>query len=119
PKHYKSASIPPSIFTRTHSSVVQALLNKHVLQALRRRCLCAHYPCCRQAVEHPSPGYPPTSDQCCASVVPASSSSASAVAALLGLDLSGLLVDWRHHGHLRPPRGGVEYVPAATSKYFR
>ncbi|KAF7336086.1 Hydrophobin 2 [Mycena sanguinolenta] len=32
----------------------------------------------------------PTSDQCCNSVVPSTSSAASAVAALLGLDLTGL-----------------------------
>ncbi|KAJ7842346.1 fungal hydrophobin [Mycena olivaceomarginata] len=41
----------------------------------------------------PPPVTPPTSPQCCASTVPASSSAASAVAALVGLDLSGLLVD--------------------------
>ncbi|KAF7342373.1 Hydrophobin 2 [Mycena venus] len=41
----------------------------------------------------PPPVTPPTSNQCCASVVPASSSAASAVAALVGLDLTGLLVD--------------------------
>ncbi|KAJ7662370.1 hypothetical protein B0H17DRAFT_1337064 [Mycena rosella] len=39
------------------------------------------------------PVTPPTSNQCCNSVVPASNGAASAVAALLGLDLSGLLVD--------------------------
>ncbi|KAJ7457516.1 hydrophobin 2 [Mycena galericulata] len=33
---------------------------------------------------------PPTSDQCCNSVVSSSSTAASAVAALLGLDLTGL-----------------------------
>ncbi|KAJ6486717.1 hydrophobin 2 [Mycena sanguinolenta] len=32
----------------------------------------------------------PTSDQCCNSVVPSTSTAASAVAALLGLDLTGL-----------------------------
>ncbi|KAJ6468918.1 hypothetical protein C8R45DRAFT_1078917 [Mycena sanguinolenta] len=36
---------------------------------------------------------PPTSNQCCASVVHASSSATSLVAAVLGLDLSGILVD--------------------------
>ncbi|KAJ6486758.1 hydrophobin 2 [Mycena sanguinolenta] len=36
------------------------------------------------------PVTPPTSNQCCNSVVPSSSSAASAVAALLGLDLTGL-----------------------------
>ncbi|KAF8145377.1 hypothetical protein K438DRAFT_1991907 [Mycena galopus ATCC 62051] len=41
----------------------------------------------------PPPVTPPTSNQCCASVVPASSSAASLVAAVLGLDLSGILVD--------------------------
>ncbi|KAJ7866985.1 fungal hydrophobin [Mycena olivaceomarginata] len=41
----------------------------------------------------PPPVTPPTSPQCCASTVPASSSAASAVAALVGLDLSGVLVD--------------------------
>ncbi|KAJ7732933.1 hydrophobin 2 [Mycena maculata] len=41
----------------------------------------------------PPPVTPPTSNQCCASVVPASSSAASLVAAIVGLDLSGLLVD--------------------------
>ncbi|KAJ7055290.1 hydrophobin 2 [Mycena amicta] len=41
----------------------------------------------------PPPVTPPTSPQCCASVVPASSSAASAVAALVGLDLTGVLVD--------------------------
>ncbi|KAJ7209880.1 hypothetical protein B0H12DRAFT_1242814 [Mycena haematopus] len=41
----------------------------------------------------PPPVTPPTSDQCCSSVVPADSSAASAVAGVLGLDLSGLLVD--------------------------
>ncbi|KAJ7842343.1 fungal hydrophobin [Mycena olivaceomarginata] len=41
----------------------------------------------------PPPVTPPTSPQCCASTVPASSSAASAVAALVGLDLTGLLVD--------------------------
>ncbi|KAJ7746174.1 hydrophobin 2 [Mycena maculata] len=39
------------------------------------------------------PVTPPTSNQCCTSVEPASSGAASLVAALLGLDLSGLLVD--------------------------
>ncbi|KAJ6486750.1 hydrophobin 2 [Mycena sanguinolenta] len=37
-----------------------------------------------------TPVTPPTSNQCCNSVVPSSSSAASAVAALLGLDLTGL-----------------------------
>ncbi|KAF8207787.1 hypothetical protein K438DRAFT_1814247 [Mycena galopus ATCC 62051] len=41
----------------------------------------------------PPPVTPPTSDQCCASVVPASNGAASLVAAILGLDLSGILVD--------------------------
>ncbi|KAJ6453966.1 hydrophobin [Mycena sanguinolenta] len=41
----------------------------------------------------PPPVTPPTSNQCCASVVPASDSAASLVAAVLGLDLSGILVD--------------------------
>ncbi|KAJ7732945.1 hydrophobin [Mycena maculata] len=41
----------------------------------------------------PPPVTPPTSNQCCASVVPASNNAASLVAAVLGLDLSGLLVD--------------------------
>ncbi|KAJ7639583.1 hypothetical protein B0H17DRAFT_1216791 [Mycena rosella] len=36
---------------------------------------------------------PNTTPPCCNSVVPASNGAASAVAALLGLDLSGLLVD--------------------------
>ncbi|KAF8172318.1 hypothetical protein K438DRAFT_1851515 [Mycena galopus ATCC 62051] len=36
------------------------------------------------------PVTPPTSNQCCASTVPSSSTAASAVAALLGLDLTGL-----------------------------
>ncbi|KAJ7128633.1 hypothetical protein C8R44DRAFT_732958 [Mycena epipterygia] len=36
------------------------------------------------------PVKPPTSNQCCSSVQSSSSSSVSAVAALLGLDLSGL-----------------------------
>ncbi|KAJ7449488.1 hydrophobin [Mycena galericulata] len=36
------------------------------------------------------PVTPPTSDQCCDSVVSSSSTAASAVAALLGLDLTGL-----------------------------
>ncbi|KAF8190015.1 hypothetical protein K438DRAFT_1832483 [Mycena galopus ATCC 62051] len=36
------------------------------------------------------PVTPPTSNQCCNSVVPSSSTAASAVAALLGLDLTGL-----------------------------
>ncbi|KAJ7458345.1 hydrophobin 2 [Mycena galericulata] len=36
------------------------------------------------------PVTPPTSDQCCNSVVSSSSSAASAVAGLLGLDLTGL-----------------------------
>ncbi|KAJ7819085.1 hypothetical protein B0H14DRAFT_3876821 [Mycena olivaceomarginata] len=38
----------------------------------------------------PPPVTPPTSPQCCASTVPSSSTAASAVAALLGLDLTGL-----------------------------
>ncbi|KAJ7469673.1 hydrophobin [Mycena latifolia] len=41
----------------------------------------------------PPPVTPPTSNQCCASVQSASSSDASLVAAVLGLDLSGILVD--------------------------
>ncbi|KAF7334680.1 Hydrophobin 2 [Mycena venus] len=41
----------------------------------------------------PPPVTPPTSNQCCASVVPASNNAASLVAAVLGLDLSGILVD--------------------------
>ncbi|KAJ7176382.1 hydrophobin 2 [Mycena crocata] len=36
------------------------------------------------------PVTPPTSPQCCNSVVPSGSSAASAVAALLGIDLTGL-----------------------------
>ncbi|KAJ7914084.1 hydrophobin 2 [Mycena leptocephala] len=36
------------------------------------------------------PVTPPDSPQCCTSVVPSSSSAASAVAALVGIDLSGL-----------------------------
>ncbi|KAJ7743447.1 hydrophobin 2 [Mycena maculata] len=36
------------------------------------------------------PVTPPTSDQCCTSVVSSTSTAASAVAALLGLDLTGL-----------------------------
>ncbi|KAJ7719288.1 hydrophobin 2 [Mycena metata] len=39
------------------------------------------------------PVTPPTSNQCCQSVVPSSNGAASIVAALLGLDISGLLVD--------------------------
>ncbi len=38
----------------------------------------------------PPPATTPDSPQCCASVVPSTSSAASAVAALVGLDLSGL-----------------------------
>ncbi|KAJ7663294.1 hydrophobin 2 [Mycena polygramma] len=38
----------------------------------------------------PPPVTPPTSAQCCSSVVPPTSSAASAVAALVGLDLSGI-----------------------------
>ncbi|KAJ7501510.1 hydrophobin 2 [Mycena galericulata] len=38
----------------------------------------------------PPPVTPPTSDQCCDSVASSSSAPASAVAALLGLDLTGL-----------------------------
>ncbi|KAJ7149704.1 hydrophobin 2 [Mycena filopes] len=38
----------------------------------------------------PPPPTPPTSPQCCSSVVPSTSTAASAVAALLGLDLTGL-----------------------------
>ncbi|KAJ6615765.1 hypothetical protein B0H10DRAFT_2039551 [Mycena sp. CBHHK59/15] len=38
------------------------------------------------------PVTPPDSPQCCNSVVPSSSSAASAVAAILGLDVSGLNV---------------------------
>ncbi|KAJ7183932.1 hypothetical protein C8R46DRAFT_1309188 [Mycena filopes] len=41
----------------------------------------------------PPPVTPPTLPQCCASVVPASNGAASLVAAVLGLDLSGILVD--------------------------
>ncbi|KAJ7733904.1 fungal hydrophobin [Mycena metata] len=41
----------------------------------------------------PPPVTPPTSPQCCSSVVPSSNSAASLVAALVGLDLSGLAVD--------------------------
>ncbi|KAF7342279.1 Hydrophobin 2 [Mycena venus] len=40
----------------------------------------------------PPPVTPPTSNQCCSSVQSSSSSAVSAVAALLGLDLSGLNV---------------------------
>ncbi|KAJ6546270.1 fungal hydrophobin [Mycena vulgaris] len=39
------------------------------------------------------PVTPPASPQCCTSVVPSSDAAASAVAALLGLDITGLLVD--------------------------
>ncbi|KAJ7303069.1 fungal hydrophobin [Mycena albidolilacea] len=38
----------------------------------------------------PPPVTTPSSPQCCASVVPSTSAAASAVAALIGLDLSGL-----------------------------
>ncbi|KAJ7855491.1 fungal hydrophobin [Mycena olivaceomarginata] len=41
----------------------------------------------------PPPVTPPTSNQCCASVVPASDNAVSLVAAVLGLDLSGILID--------------------------
>ncbi|KAJ7034635.1 hydrophobin [Mycena alexandri] len=41
----------------------------------------------------PPPVTPPTSPQCCSSVVPSSNAGAGLVAALLGLDISGLLVD--------------------------
>ncbi|KAJ7020725.1 hydrophobin [Mycena alexandri] len=40
----------------------------------------------------PPPVTPPTSSQCCNSVVPSTNAAATAVAALLGLDLSGLSV---------------------------
>ncbi|KAF7334673.1 Hydrophobin 2 [Mycena venus] len=40
----------------------------------------------------PPPVTPPTSNQCCSSVVSSTSSVASVVAALVGLDLSGLNV---------------------------
>ncbi|KAJ7018191.1 fungal hydrophobin [Mycena alexandri] len=40
----------------------------------------------------PPPVTTPTSPQCCNSVVPSSNAAASAVAALLGLDLSGIAV---------------------------
>ncbi|KAJ7840125.1 hypothetical protein B0H13DRAFT_2366390 [Mycena leptocephala] len=92
-KHYKEHAIL-SQSSLDHIPVVEALSNKYVLQAL---CLChfgAHYPCCRHAQRlSPPPVTPPTSPQCCASVVPASSAAASAVAALVGLDLTGVLVD--------------------------
>ncbi|KAJ7693503.1 fungal hydrophobin [Mycena metata] len=39
------------------------------------------------------PVTPPTSNQCCQSVVSSSNAGAGIVAALLGLDISGLLVD--------------------------
>ncbi|KAJ7801079.1 hypothetical protein B0H14DRAFT_1683038 [Mycena olivaceomarginata] len=65
--------------------------SKYVLQTIHRCRLRAHYPCCRHPDGHsPSPGHSPTSPQCCASTVPSSSTAASAVAALLGLDLTGL-----------------------------
>ncbi|KAJ7895317.1 hydrophobin 2 [Mycena leptocephala] len=38
----------------------------------------------------PPPVTPPSSPQCCTSVVPSTSSAASAVAALVGLDLTGI-----------------------------
>ncbi|KAJ7149650.1 hydrophobin 2 [Mycena filopes] len=38
----------------------------------------------------PPPVTPPSSPQCCTSVVPSTSTAASAVAALLGLDLTGI-----------------------------
>ncbi|KAJ7349704.1 fungal hydrophobin [Mycena albidolilacea] len=41
----------------------------------------------------PPPVTPPTSPQCCASVTSAQDGAASLVAAILGLDLSGVLVD--------------------------
>ncbi|KAJ7036448.1 hydrophobin [Mycena alexandri] len=41
----------------------------------------------------PPPVTCPSSPQCCSSVVPASSSAASLVAAVVGLDLTGILVD--------------------------
>ncbi|KAJ7349979.1 hypothetical protein DFH08DRAFT_807304 [Mycena albidolilacea] len=41
----------------------------------------------------PPPITPPISPQCCVSVVPASSVSAAAVASVVGLDLTGILVD--------------------------
>ncbi|KAF7363062.1 Hydrophobin 2 [Mycena venus] len=41
----------------------------------------------------PPPVTCPSSPQCCESVVPASSSTASLVAAIVGLDLTGILVD--------------------------
>ncbi|KAJ7910884.1 hydrophobin 2 [Mycena leptocephala] len=48
-------------------------------------------PCCRHAQRHsPSSGHSPELPQCCSSVVSSSSTAASAVAAALGLDLSGL-----------------------------
>ncbi|KAJ7020724.1 hydrophobin [Mycena alexandri] len=40
----------------------------------------------------PPPVTTPTSNQCCTSVVPSTNAAASAVAALLGLDLSGISV---------------------------
>ncbi|KAJ7771560.1 hydrophobin, partial [Mycena metata] len=40
----------------------------------------------------PPPVTPPTSHQCCNNLLPSSSSNASAVAALVGLDLTGLNV---------------------------
>ncbi|KAJ7873689.1 hypothetical protein B0H13DRAFT_2348924 [Mycena leptocephala] len=48
--------------------------------------LCRLYPCCRHAHQH-SPG---TSPQFCNNIVSSSSTAASAVAALLALDLTGL-----------------------------
>ncbi|KAJ7743555.1 hydrophobin [Mycena metata] len=41
----------------------------------------------------PPPVTCPSSPQCCSSVVPASSSAASLVAAVVGLDLTGILVN--------------------------
>ncbi|KAJ7772160.1 hypothetical protein B0H16DRAFT_1451243 [Mycena metata] len=50
-------------------------------------------PCCRHSQrDSPPPVTPPTSPQCCNSVVPSSNAAVSAVAALLGLDLSGINV---------------------------
>ncbi|KAJ7809896.1 hypothetical protein B0H14DRAFT_3151414, partial [Mycena olivaceomarginata] len=53
------------------------------------------YPCCRHPQRDPaSPGHDPGLPAVLrASVVPANSAAASAVAALVGLDLTGLLVD--------------------------
>ncbi|KAF7342281.1 Hydrophobin 2 [Mycena venus] len=82
------------MFSKLSVVVASVLIVRPHRSSIELRLISIADPCCRHAQRHspPPPVTPPTSTQCCSSVQSSSSTAVGLVAALLGLDLSGLNV---------------------------